>query len=91
MNEEAIRDRLVAHGRSYFNSPKPINVFTKVQEADALLKDLTNHPHAFVLACVMDRRMKADKAWQIPYQISLRLGGFSITQLSKLALEDVVV
>jgi hypothetical protein len=56
MNTEAIRDRLVEHGEKFFHAPKqPVIEFTKVPQADALLNDLTNHPHAFVLACVMDR------------------------------------
>ena len=33
---------------------------------NALLTDLDNYPHAFVLACCMDRQIASDRAWRIP-------------------------
>jgi len=54
-----------------------------------LLNDLDEYPHAFVLACAMDRQIKAEKAWLIPYRISEKVGGFSMDTLSGLALADV--
>jgi len=89
MNEKNIRDRLVDHGQRLFHAPKQMIQFTKVLEADALLNDLTAHPHAFVLACVMDRQVKAEKAWVIPYRISEKLGGFSMDTLRPLSRADV--
>jgi len=89
MNEKSIRDRLVDHGQRLFLAPKQMIQFTKVPEADALLNDLAAHPHAFVLACVMDRQIKAEKAWLIPYRISEKLGGFSMGTLCKLSRADV--
>jgi uncharacterized HhH-GPD family protein len=89
MNEKAIRDRLVEHGQALFRAPKQLIQFTKDSQADALLNDLTNHPHAFVLACVMDRQVKAEKAWLIPYRISEKIGGFSMAKLSALSRAHV--
>ncbi len=89
MNENSIRDRLVDHGQTLFQAPKQLIQFTKVPEADALLNDLDAHPHAFVLACVMDRQVKAEKAWLIPYRISEKLHGFSMDTLSPLSRSDV--
>jgi len=89
MDEKAIRDRLVQHGRTLFNAPRQFVEFTHVAEADALLNDLTGHPHAFVLACVMDRQVKAERAWLIPYRIAEKLDGFSIETLRRLSPADV--
>jgi endonuclease III len=89
MNGTAIRDRLVEHGRTLFHAPKQLIQFTREAQADALLNDLTQHPHAFVLACVMDRQVKAEKAWLIPYRISEKIGGFSMEVLSALSRVDV--
>ena len=89
MNEKPIRDRLVEHGEALFSAPKQLIQFTKVREADALLNDLTAHPHAFVLACVMDRQVKAEKAWLIPYRISKKLNGFSMALLRPLSRDAV--
>jgi endonuclease III len=37
----------------------------------------------------MDRQIKAERAWLIPYRISEKLGGFSFAHLRALSLEDV--
>ncbi len=66
-NEAAIRDALVKRGQDLFNATQKHVQFTKNAAADALLNDLAGHPHAFVLACLMDRQVKAEKAWLIPY------------------------
>jgi len=89
MNTNTIRDRLIDHGHKLFHAPKKLIEFTREPKADALLNDLTKHPHAFVLACVMDRQVKAERAWLIPYRISEKIGEFSIETLSALSLADV--
>lgn len=89
MMEKPIRDRLVEHGLNLFRAPKQFIYFTREPQADALLNDLRHHPHAFVLACVMDRQFKAEKAWTIPQRISEKIGGFSMDALAMLSLEDV--
>ncbi len=89
MSEKEIRDRLVEHGKELFHAPKQLIRFTGNEKADSLLNDLKNHPHAFVLACVMDRQIKAEKAWIIPYMISQKIDGFSMKRLSALSVEDM--
>lgn len=89
MIEKPIRDRLVEHGQELFSAPMQLIQFTREPQADELLNDLANHPHAFALACVMDRQVKAERAWLIPYRISEKIGGFSIKILSALSQEDV--
>jgi len=85
MNEKRMRDRLVQLGDTHFHEPKKEIQFTKVPSANALLNDLTGHPHAFVLACIMDRQVKAEKAWLIPCLISEKLQGFSMKVLRTLS------
>lgn len=63
--------------------------YTGIEESDAMLNDLEKYPHAFVLACIMDRQMKAEKAWLIPYKISKKIGGFSIERLKELSQDNV--
>jgi endonuclease III len=90
MSENAIRERLVEHGQELFRAPKRLIEFTQRHDADVLLNDLATHPHAFVLACVMDRQIRAERAWLIPYEISQTLGGFSMDMLFKLSRADVI-
>lgn len=90
MNEIAIRDRLVKHGEDLLKSPKQPCLFTRIPAADVLLNDLDAYPHAFVLACAMDRQIKAEKAWIIPHLISEKLGGFSIEMLAGLSRANLI-
>lgn len=89
MGEKPIADRLIEHGKALFSGPKQVTQFTKDSNADALLNDLELYPHAFTLACIMDRQIKAEKAWLIPYRISERLQDFSMTVLQRLSRDEI--
>jgi endonuclease III len=89
-NQTWIRDQLVDHGRKLFDAPRELVRFTKNDEADALLNGLERFPHAFVLACIMDRQVKAERAWLIPHRFRQKLDGdFSIGRLGALSVSDV--
>lgn len=62
--------------------------FLDDEEANKLVNDLAGYPHAFVLACIMDRQIKAEIAWMIPYRIKTIIGGFSIEKLAKISLQE---
>jgi len=66
----------------------PVPFAVKV-EADQLVKDLDGHPHAFVIACLMDRGVKAERAWGIPYELQQRLGSFEFPFLLQLSLQEL--
>jgi len=87
--ETWIRDRLLKHGERLFRAPRQRIEFTGNSHADRLLNDLDCHPHAFVLGCVMDRQIRAEKAWIIPYRVRQKLGNFEINRLSSLSEADV--
>ena len=87
--ESGIRDRLVKRGQALFDAPRGPVQFAKVGEADRLLNDLDRHPHAFVIAFVMDRQVKAERAWLIPYAFAQKLGGFSMETLTRLSRAEI--
>jgi endonuclease III len=80
-----LAEQLVKEGYEKLAAPPAFIKFTGVQEADDLLNDLAGHPHAFVFACIMDRQIKAEKAWLIPYELKQRLGFFDFANLATLA------
>lgn len=86
MKQNKIVEILINKGNELFALPYKKIEFTKNQEADALLNDLSQYPHAFVLACIMDRQIKAERAWLIPYNISEEIGGFEFEKLLELDL-----
>jgi len=81
MDRDKIIDILINRGHDFIKQPYQEIRFTKDPEADHLLNNLTQMPHAFVLACIMDRQCKAERAWLIPYKFSLRAGGFEFERL----------
>ena len=42
------------------------------------MEDFDKYPHLFVLACVMDRQIKAERAWKLPYVIADEIGSREI-------------
>lgn len=57
--------------------------FTDNPDANQLVNDLRDHPHAFVLACLMDRQVPSERAWRIPYELRNRLGFFDFPRLAQ--------
>jgi len=83
-SKEKIINILIEKGNELFKQPYKYMEFTKNKESDKLLNDLKNFPHAFVLACVMDRQIKAEKAWLIPHEISKEIESFELSQLLRI-------
>ena len=54
-NHNLIIEKLRSIGNNLLNKPYEFIHFTSNKETDNLLNDLKNYPHAFVLACIMDR------------------------------------
>lgn len=79
---------LIERGERLLAQPYRKIEFTKDSRADDFLNDLSNYPHAFVLGCVMDRQIKSERAWLIPYEISKEVGGFDFLKFLALDLNE---
>lgn len=80
-------------GRERFDEKDITNTyveFTKYKEENDFVNDIKNKPHAYVLACLMDKQIKAERAWAIPYKISKLLGTFEIDELATKSEEDYI-
>jgi len=88
-----LQNRLVAKALDELSRPPiPVPFAVKV-EADQLVKDINGQPHAFVIACLMDRQIIAERAWGIPYELQERLGSFEfpfLLQRSEQELEHAM-
>ena len=89
MTERKIKNRLVKHGKEHMRKRPKLIEFTGVNEYDVLLNDLEKFPHAFVIACVMDRQIKAELAWAIPYKLKERIGNFNFDTLHSLSEKQI--
>ena len=84
-----LEDHLIDLGRKEFKGkPKEIS-FTPNKPANALINDIQRHPHAYVLGCIADRQVKSEVAWEIPYKISQKLGGFGFHILTGLKAREL--
>jgi endonuclease-3 len=77
-----LRAQLIQEGYDRISAPRTHVKFTGEKDPDDLLNDIDGHPHAFVIACIMDRQIRAEKAWRIPYELKLRLGFFDFANLT---------
>ncbi len=78
---------LIKQGEKLLAQPYQEIKFTGNSKANELLNDIKTHPHAFVLACIMDRMIMAKRAWEIPYKISSEMGNFEFSKLLSLDLD----
>ena len=97
VKKSAIRERLVKRGKKLvkelngleLSKPKDLSE-TQYQEAGKLVDVReSDHPHAFVIACIMDRLIKAERAWFNPYRLSRRIGNLDFCTLLKLSEDEI--
>ncbi len=62
---------------------------TKDNAADEYYNDLAKYPHIYVLACLMDKQIKAEKAWHIPFEVCNYFNTFEMSGLAKLSKEQI--
>lgn len=87
--KQTINNILFNKAKELHEKPREIVAFTGIPESDALLNDIENYPHFFVLACVMDRQIPSERAWNIPYIISQECGGPEFENFLALTLDDI--
>ena len=88
-DKNKIIELLIKEGKSRLSRPRQQYSFeTGIPEAERLLNDLENFPHLFVCACVMDRQIKAGRAWAIPYLIGKEIGGFEFHKFAEIKLSQ---
>jgi len=75
--------------KRFANPSSQVVHFVEDSNANSILNDIKNYPHAYVLACLMDRQIKAERAWIIPFRIQEELGSFGINDLYRIKLNEL--
>ena len=88
-SQEMIIRILADKARELHNKPRYTVPFSNIAESDALLNNIEEYPHFFVLGCIMDRQIPAEKAWNIPYEISKICGGTGFSNFATLNLDSL--
>jgi endonuclease III len=73
--EDTINQILFDKAQELHDKPRSIVTFTTIPESDALLNNIETWPHFFVLGCIMDRQIPAERAWNIPCIVAKECGG----------------
>ena len=74
-----------------YKEDKVDTTFTNDPKIDAKIFNIKKYPHLFVLSCLMDKQIKAERAWKIPYIVCTKLcgGDFSFPPLTQLTIKQV--
>ena len=76
--------KLVQTLLDYDGKSQSVKKNPKAVRAEKLIRHyIKKCPHAFVIGCVMDKRISYEKAWEIPNLIEKELGGFQLEMLLK--------
>lgn len=85
LNRKKFIESLIKDGQYLFKKQRgKIDFETGIQEAESILNNIELYPHIFIFGCIMQRRIKADKAWLIPYGIGKKIGGFEFKKFLNL-------
>ena len=90
MNNEVTSSKhpLIKYAQSQLEAGKQnVHLIEDMPELDDFISPLGKYPHAYVLACIMDRQITAKNAWIIPWQVSQEIGGFEMPLLASIPLE----
>jgi endonuclease-3 len=80
---------LKSRSKELLEKPRTFFQFSRDPDADSMLNNLEEHPHAFVLACLMDRQIRAERAWVIPFIVGRETGCFKFAEMLTLTLEQI--
>ncbi|MCF6347081.1 MAG: hypothetical protein L3J20_02115 [Flavobacteriaceae bacterium] len=83
--------QLIKIGEDKINEKLELVDFTKNHKWDLLMNDLDNYSHLYVLGCIGDKQIKAERAWKIPMIIGEKIGGYEFEKFKKLSLNELEV
>ena len=88
-DEGALTKKLIGLGYQALEEGKSKTTsFGVPPEVQAWFTDLEKYPHLFLLACIANRQIKAEKAWSIPYNMHLLFNSVEFESLEKLKSKD---
>lgn len=79
-----LRDKLVSDGHAVLDGPPTPLTYTSDVDANSLVRDIIQFPHAFVIMCLMERGGNSNTAALVPYRLMKALGTFAIEDLVQL-------
>ncbi|MBI5191018.1 MAG: iron-sulfur cluster loop [Nitrospirae bacterium] len=84
-----IKNRLVERGNSLIETKPEIAKAEFAHSLNELVCDLEHYPHGFVLGCIADRQIKAERAWMVPFYLKEQIGSFEMAHLEAITLSEM--
>jgi endonuclease III len=90
MNHSRIVERLKEKAEEHRRQTRvDVLAFTKDPVTDRLLSDIDTLPHLFLLGCLADQQMKAERAWEVPVKLGKIIEGYQFADYLKLSQDDL--
>ena len=77
-SQRQVAGRLIDIGKRTLADARPGVRVVHGTDSEALVNNLDEHPHAYVIGCVMNMQIPAERAWAIPLELTKRLGFFDM-------------
>jgi endonuclease III len=78
---------IVKLGKERFSAPLE-DLAPEIKDLNAIIKEIDTVPHSFVLGCLMDRQIDAERAWKIPHAVFSAFKTNNIDDLAQIKLEE---
>lgn len=88
--EKQIIENLIQFSQKTYEESLGNVEFTNNKIINQGLCDIKNKPYLFVLACVMDRQIPAERAWSIPHILCEHFHILNFSQLTLLTKQDII-
>ena len=79
VNEQELANRLIERGRDLHEGER--RTLGGVDNCYSLVNDIERYPHAFVIGCVVDRRIRAEVAWAFPHRMQRHIRSFEFDEV----------
>jgi endonuclease-3 len=88
--EHQIIQTLIQRGKSVKAQGIHQSAISGEDKFEEALKDIHKYPHIFVLGCIGDKQMDADRAWKIPVTIAKHIQSLEWTAFHQLSENDFI-
>ena len=80
---ESVKRQIVAKATEFSKNDHVI--FCSDEDVNEMVRGhFAKHPHLYVLSCLMDKQIDADRAWRIPFTVCDTIGAYDIYELNSI-------
>jgi len=87
-SQRQVAERLIDIGKRTLADARPGVRVVHGTDSEALVNNLDENPHAYVIGCVMNMQIPVERAFGIPLELSRRLGFFDMPSLARVSREQ---